>query len=159
MSQEDDPVYADRTGEVFASARAMVDRYLSRFSDRIGAPVPPLDESGYSQLRRGSASIGINVIEPHGVLMFLAPVMPIPATGREALYRRLLELSFLTTSDAAFAIDKERDEVYVRALRRLSGLDYEEFEDLLDTVSRVTDQWDDALRKEFGAAMPTPPMT
>ena len=39
----------------------------------------------------------------------------------------------------------------MRALRRLSGLDYEEFEDLLDTVGKVTDEWDDVLKKEFGA--------
>jgi hypothetical protein len=37
----------------------------------------------------------------------------------------------------------------VRSLRRLSGLDYEEFEDLLETVGRVTDDWDDRLRAEF----------
>ena len=76
--------------------------------------------------------------------------MPVPATGRETFYRRLLELSFLTTADAAFAIDAAKDEVFVRALRRLSGLDYEEFEDLLDTVGRVADEWDDSLKREFG---------
>ena len=38
----------------------------------------------------------------------------------------------------------------VRALRRLSGLDYEEFEDLLYTVGKVADDWDDRLRTEFG---------
>ncbi len=76
--------------------------------------------------------------------------MRVPLTGRESFYRRLLELSFLTTSDAAFAIDAQKDEVFVRALRRLSGLDYEEFEDLLDTVGKVADEWDDTLKKEFG---------
>jgi hypothetical protein len=60
-------------------------------------------------------------------------------------------MSYLTTSDAAFAIDAQKEEVVVRALRRLSGLDYEEFEDLLDTVGKVADAWDDALRDEFGA--------
>jgi hypothetical protein len=75
--------------------------------------------------------------------------MKVPLTGREAFYRRVLELSFLTTSDAAFAIDAEKDELYVRALRRLSGLDYEEFEDLLDTVGKVADEWDDVLQAEF----------
>jgi hypothetical protein len=84
------------------------------------------------------------------VLLFVAPVMPVPHTGREALYRKLLDLSFLATSDAAFAVDAHRDEVVVRALRRLSGLDYEEFEDLLETVGKVADDWDDALRAEFG---------
>jgi hypothetical protein len=62
---------------------------------------------------------------------------------------RLVELSFLTTSDAAFSIDSQKDEVFVRALRRLSGLDYEEFEDLLDTVGKVADEWDDVLEREF----------
>jgi len=145
------PVYADRaTSQTFADARSMVNAYLTRFAGRAGTSLEALDESGYTQVKKGSASVGINVLDDHGVLLFLAPVMKVPLTGREALYRRVLELSFLTTSDAAFAIDAEKDEVYVRALRRLSGLDYEEFEDLLDTVGKVADEWDDLLTAEFG---------
>jgi hypothetical protein len=150
-------VYADRTtGQVFADATAMVNAYLERFAERGGMPMQPLDEHGYTQARKGSATIGLNVLDDHGLLLLLAPVMPVPgAPGdnkREAFYRRLLELSFLSTADAAFAIDAAKDEVFVRALRRLSGLDYEEFEDLLDTVGRVADEWDDALKREFGKA-------
>jgi hypothetical protein len=146
------PIYADRaTGQTFPDARAMVNAYLQRFGGRAGATLEPLDESGYTQVRKGSANVGVNVLEDHGVLLMLAPVMPVPVTGRETFYRRLLELSFLATSDAAFAIDQQKDEVYVRSLRRLSGLDYEEFEDLLDTVGKVADEWDDLLKKEFGA--------
>lgn len=145
------PVYADRAaGQTFADARTMVNAYLSHFAERAGTKLEALDESGYTQVKKGSASIGVNVLDDHGVLLFLAPVMKVPLTGRESLYRRILELSFLTTSDAAFAIDAEKDEVYVRALRRLSGLDYEEFEDLLDTVGKVADEWDDVLNAEFG---------
>jgi len=145
------PVYVDRaTGQTFADARAMVNAYLAHFAERAGTVVEPLDEAGYTQVKKGSASVGINVLDDHGVLLFLAPVMKIPLTGRESLYRRILELSFLTTSDAAFAVDAEKDEIYVRALRRLSGLDYEEFEDLLDTVGKVADEWDDLLTAEFG---------
>jgi hypothetical protein len=128
----------------------MVNAYLAKYAERSGAKADPLDEAGYTQVRKGSASVGINVLEDHGVLLFLAPVRPVPLTGREAFYRRLLELSFLTTSDAAFAIDGQRDEVFTRALRRLSGLDYEEFEDLLATVANVADDWDDRLKAEFG---------
>src|SRR6185369_5412760 len=58
---EDAPIYSDRTtGQVFASARAMVDAYLKRFSERSGAELHPLDENGYTQTRKGSASIGVN---------------------------------------------------------------------------------------------------
>jgi hypothetical protein len=151
MPQE--PLYSDRaTGKTFPDARSMVNAFIERFASRAGAQLQPLDASGYTQVKKGSASVGINVLEDHGVLLLLAPVMPVPKTRREELYRRLLELSFLTTADAAFAIDAEKDEVYVRALRRLSGLDYEEFEDLLDTVGKVTDEWDDLLKKDFAGS-------
>ncbi len=144
------PIFSDRTtGQIFEDGRTMVDAYIGRYSARTGAALPPLDDTGYTQLRRGSASVGVNVLDDHGVLLLLAPVIPVVAHGREAFYRRLLELSFLATSDAAFAIDAQKDEVYLRAVRRLSGLDYEEFEDLIETVGRVADEWDGALRKEF----------
>jgi hypothetical protein len=127
----------------------MVNAYLARFSERMDFDVEPLNETGYTHTRMGTASIGVNVLDDHGMLLILAPLMPVPKTGREALYRRLLELSFLTSAEASFAIDAAKDEVFVRALRRLSGLDYEEFEDLLETVGRVADEWDDVLRREF----------
>ena len=150
MSTPTTPIYADRaTGQVFESARAMVNAYIARYGERSSLVLDPLDESGYTQLRKGSVSVGVNVLEDHGVLLFLAPVMAVPAHSRETFYRRLLELSFLATSDAAFAVDSQRDEVFARSLRRLSGLDYEEFEDLLETVGKVADEWDDVLKKEF----------
>ena len=145
------PIYADRaTGQTYPDARSMIDAYLARFGERAGATLAPLDAAGYTQVKKGSATVGVNVLDDHGVLMMLAPVMPVPATRREEFYRRLLELSFVTTSDAAFSIDASKDEVYARALRRLSGLDYEEFEDLLETVGKVADEWDDLLQHEFG---------
>ncbi|MFO0757084.1 MAG: YbjN domain-containing protein [Byssovorax sp.] len=151
------PIYADRnSGEKFADATSMVNAYLGRFAQRAalaehGQPViPALDETGYAQVQRGSAIIGINVLEDRGVLMVFSPIMPVPVTGREAFYRRLLELSFVTTSDASFAINSQQDEVVVRCLRRLSALDYEEFEDILATVGEVADRWDDELIREYG---------
>lgn len=145
------PVFADRTsGQHYANAFEMIDAYLTRFAEVTGAPIEPLDATGYTQIKRGSAHIGVNVLEDNGVLMLLAPIMEVPAEGRERFYRKLLELSFLATSDAAFAIDGKKDLVYVRALRRLSALDYEELEDLLQTVGTIADDWDDELKREFG---------
>ena len=152
------PIYADRnSGETFADAKGMVNAYLARVAARTtlradGGPVlaPVLDATGYAHVQRGSATIGINVLDAQGVLMVFAPIMPVPITGREAFYRRLLELSFVTTSDAAFAVNTHQDEVVVRCLRRLSALDYEEFEDILATVGEVADRYDDELIREFG---------
>lgn len=142
--------YEDRgSGRSYRDATDMVNDYLRRFGEAVGVELDPLDEDGYTDVRRGSATVGINVLEEHGILLFLSRIMDVPKEGREAFYRRLLELNFLVTSDAAFAIDKDKEAVYLRALRRLSGLDFEEFEDLLHTMATVSDEWDDRLAELF----------
>ncbi len=148
MTAEGAATYADRdTGAVYKTAFEMIDAYLARFSANASLEPPvQLDVTAYAQVKRGGARIGVNVLEENGVLMMLAPVATVPKDGREGFYRRILEQSFLATADAAFAIDGEKDIVYVRALRRLSGLDYEEFEDLLVTVGTVADDWVEKLK-------------
>jgi hypothetical protein len=131
------------------SSRARIGEYLRRFGAEVGVEIPAPDPDGYSQVKRGSAVVGINVLEDRGVLMLLAPMLPVPSSRREELYRFLLEKNFLSTSDAAFAIDEARDAVCLRAMQRLDGIRYEEFTALLDTVSRLADQYDDELRARF----------
>ena len=145
------PVYQDRfTGEKFPDARTMISRYLVKFCEHTKLPTIELDATGHADVQRGSATIGINVLDEQGVLMIFAPVMDVPITGREAFYRTLLDMSFVTTQDAAFAIDGPRNKVVLRVLRRLSALDFEEFEDLLVTVGQVADHFDDRLISEYG---------
>lgn len=145
-------IYQDRqTGRVYRDATDMVNDYVRRFGEVVQVQLEPLDDDGYTEVKRGSATVGINVLDEHGILLFLSRIMDIPPDGRESFYRRLLELNFLVTSDGAFAIDKDRDAVYLRALRGLSGLDYEEFEDLLNTIATVADEWDDRLTELFPA--------
>lgn len=146
------PIYSDRlSGENFADATSMVNAYLRRYvakfppSSSADDEVTSLDDGGYAQLQRGTVVIGINVLERQGVLMIFAPIMAVPALGREMFYRQLLELSFVRTSDAAFAIDAARDEVVVRCLRRLSALDFEEFEDIVTTIGNVAAEWQEKL--------------
>ena len=150
--------YVDRdTGQSFPDARGLINEYIERFSrkvsDAAGTDIKfdPLDADGYSSVTRGSATIGINVMEEQGLLLFLSRIMTVPAQNRAELYRRLLELNYLATSDGAFAIEKESETVYLRALRSLVGLDYDEFEDMLHTVATVADEWDDKLLAEFPA--------
>ena len=144
------PIYQDRQSQrVYRDATEMVNDYIARFAEAVGVPLEPLDADGYTDVRRGSATVGVNVLEEHGILLFLSKIMDVPREDRETFYRRLLELNFLVTSDGAFAIDRDKDAVYLRALRRLSGLDYEEFEDLLHTIASVADEWDDRLSELF----------
>ncbi|MFW5925131.1 MAG: YbjN domain-containing protein [Myxococcota bacterium] len=149
----DAPVFQDtRHGRVYRDAEEMVNDYLARFGQVVGVQLHPLDPQGYTEVTRGSATVGINVLTDHGVLVFLSRIMDIPDPAPDDLFRHLLELNFLATSDAAFAIDRERGAIYLRALRRLTGLDYEEFEDLLHTVATVADEWDDRLAQLYPSA-------
>lgn len=139
--------YQDRqSGRVYANAIDMVNDYIARFGGAVGIRLRPLDESGYADIRHGSATVGINVLIPRGLLVFLSRIADVPAEGREAFYRKLLELNFLATGDGAFAIDRHRDAVYLRAMRPLSGLDYEEFAAMLHNLATVADTWDDRLQ-------------
>jgi hypothetical protein len=136
------------------SHRDIINDYVKRFSEMVGVEMQPLDEEGFTAIKRGSATVGINLLLDHGIIVFLAPIMQIPERSQADFFRRLLELNFLSTSDGAFAIDRKTGLVHLRALRGLEGLDFEEFTDILDTVGAVADEWDDKLRAEFGGPPP-----
>jgi hypothetical protein len=78
------------------------------------------------------------------VLLVLAKVATAPALDL-ALARRLLTASFVETGDAAFALHPQSGDLYLRVLRGLEGLDYEEFEDLVHSIAKTADHWDDQL--------------
>jgi hypothetical protein len=117
----------------------MVNDYIRRFGESVSVELHPLDSDGYTDLRHGALVIGVNACVDRNVLLILARMAPVPAAGQEnaALYRKLLELNFLATRACCFAIDEERKILYLRAMRPLDGLDYEEFVDLLETVASV----------------------
>jgi hypothetical protein len=127
----------------------IVGAYLERFAGDRNLSLPPLGADGVAQVQRGSAVVTIRVLADRGLLLLLARVAEAPAPS-EALYRRLLEASFLSTGDAAFAIHDKTGDVYLRILRSLDLLDYEEFEDLVHTIAIVADEWDDRLKQEAG---------
>ena len=126
---------------------AQVASYLDRFAKERDLALPPLSPEGVAHLQRGSAVVKIQVMPDQGVLMILARVGPAPAPGDEARLRELLTASFTATGDAAFALHPETGEIYLRVLRSLFSLDYEEFEDLVHTIATVADDWDDRLAK------------
>lgn len=152
-------IYFDRdTGKGHTTAGKLIDAYIARFSSRVSAAAgkeikfSPLDSDGYSFVVRGSATVGINVLEDRGVLLLLSKIMSVPADRRTEFYKTLLELNYSATSNGAFALDKETETVYLRASRSIAGLDYEEFEDMLHSVATVADEWDDKLAAKFGGA-------
>jgi Tir chaperone protein (CesT) family len=99
-------------------------------------------------IQRGSAVVSIHVLADKGVLLLLSRVAKEPKLD-EAKARRLLGLSFVETGDAAFALHPQTGDLYLRILRGLDGLDYEEFEDIVHSIAKTADQWDDKLAAEL----------
>jgi hypothetical protein len=118
--------------------------FLARFGKDRNVSLPPLSDEGIGSIQRGSAVVTIHVHADQGVLLVLAKVATAPALD-EARARRLLTASFVSTGDAAFALHPQTGDLYLRILRGLAGLDYDEFEDLVDSIARTADHWDDQL--------------
>ncbi|MBN2530256.1 MAG: YbjN domain-containing protein [Deltaproteobacteria bacterium] len=149
-------VFIDRdTNQSYETAKDLVNAYIERFGKGVSAVTgtevrfEPLDADGFTRVKRGSATVGINVMSQADALIFVARIMKTPATRTEECYRRLLELNYTATSEAAFAVEKSTDTICLRAQRTISGLDYDEFEEMLSTIATVADEWDDPLIREF----------
>jgi hypothetical protein len=124
-------------------ARARVAEYLARFARDRDLTLPPLGADGTGSIQRGSAVVTIHVLDDKQVLLLLAKVKAAPVP--DALAKQLLTASFVETGDAAFAIHPQTGDVYLRILRGLDGLDFEEFEDLVSSIAKTADAWDDKL--------------
>ena len=82
------------------------------------------------------------------VLLLLSKVAAAPALDVDKA-KKLLAASFVETGDAAFALHPHTGDLYLRILRGLEGLDYEEFEDIVHSIAKTADHWDDKLKAEL----------
>jgi hypothetical protein len=131
-----------------ADPRARVADYLARFGRERNLNLPPLDDDGVGLIQRGSAVVSIHVLADKGVLLLLSRIAKAPKLD-EAKAIRLLTLSFVETGDAAFALHPQTGDLYLRILRGLDNLDYEEFEDIVHSIAKTADHWDDKLIDEL----------
>jgi hypothetical protein len=135
---------------VASASRARLDALLARFCSAHGLPETRLNDAGYTEVATARSRVRINLIEPHDTVLLLAPIMPAPERGGAPLYRRLLELSFLATGPAAFAVDKKTDQVFLRAMSPLDALDDAGFEAMMLGVGDGADAHGELLRRQFG---------
>jgi hypothetical protein len=129
-------------------SRARVAEFLDRFGRERNITLPPLSDDGVGSIQRGSAIVTIHVLGERGVLLLLAKVASAPELDADKA-KRLLTASFVETGDAAFALHPQSQDLYLRILRGLDGLDYEEFEDVVQSIAEAADRWDDKLAAEL----------
>jgi hypothetical protein len=124
--------------------KARVAEFLDRFGRERNLTLPKMSDDGVGSIQRGSAIVSIHVLADRGVLLLLARVAKAPELDL-ARAKTLLTASFVETGDSAFALHPQTGDVYLRILRGLDGLDYEEFEDLVHSIAQTADTWDDKL--------------
>ena len=128
--------------------RARIAEYLDRFGRERNLNLPPLAEDGVGSIQRGSAVVTIHVLADKNILLLLSRIAKQP-TLDEARAKKLLAASFTETGDAAFALHPQTGDLYLRVLRGLEGLDYEEFDELVHSIAESADAWDDRIAAEL----------
>lgn len=124
--------------------RVRIAEFLDRFGRERNLNLPPLSDEGVGTLQRCSAVVSIHVLDSKGVLLLLSRVAQQPKLDDGKL-KKLMQASFTETGDAAFALHPQTGDLYLRILRGLEGLDYEEFEDLVHSIAQTADHWDDKI--------------
>ena len=139
----------------------VVERYVERWSSAHGLSAAQLAEKNDADdsaaepasawhFVAGSGLIHIAHDHHRSELAISATLMPLPANAqsRHDLCRRVLTLNLHHTGEARFALD--RDQLVVTTRRPTLGLDFHEFQSLVECVARAADDFDDELREEFG---------
>jgi hypothetical protein len=126
-------------------APALVADYIERYSKESGVVLTKNGDAWFGKF--GSARVTIQVV-PGEELRVSSPFLNLPRKGTQAALRRILELNLTSTGGARFALDG--GQLFVVWSRPLEGLDYEEFTAGLGSVARTSDDYDEALRKEWG---------
>ena len=104
------------------------------------------------QIYRGSSFTVINLDFDSNSLRVISPIIFLPQQNILALYRLCLEMNFSLTNCALYAYN---DTIGIVHQRSLNGLDYEEFREIIDYLTYVSDDLDDKFKEEFGATMYT----
>ncbi len=119
--------------------------------DPAASRIPVQDGFGW-RFTYGSAQVEVYITtkQETDYLQVVCPVMYLPHHGLLAFYRRLLELNMIVPN-IRFGV--YGDIVYLYAERTLAGLDLQETHEIISTLTRNADEYDNRLVAEFGGRL------
>ncbi len=140
---------SDKDGELGLNPQEIIETVISGL-DQSGNPlVNHSDDSSIWKFTYGSATIYVQLTgtQADSTLTIWSPVLTLPVQNPSGLYEKLLELNWLSTLEARFAIFEQQ--VMVLASRTLAGISPGEIARGITIVATLADDYDDALQAEF----------
>lgn len=116
------------------------------------AMVSHTDAAYLWKFKYGSVEVFVQLtgLSDEDTMTVWAAVMKFPVKDEAQLMRKLLEMNWMGTFEACFAIFEEQ--VVVLSTRTLAELSPGEISRLITIVATIADENDEALQAEFGAA-------
>lgn len=116
------------------------------------AMVSHTDAAYLWKFKYGSVEVFVQLtgLSDEDTMTVWAAVIKLPVKDEARLMRRLLEMNWMGTFEACFAIFEEQ--VVVLSTRTLAELSPGEISRLITIVATIADENDEALQAEFGAA-------
>jgi Putative bacterial sensory transduction regulator len=129
--------------------------------DEIEAVISSLDHSDSAMVNRGengrlwkfqygSVEVFVQVtgMKPEDTFTTWASLLPLPAKNEAKLMRQVLEMNWLATLDAKFAIMGNR--IVIAMSRPVADLSASEISRAITLVATIADDYDDVFKAEYG---------
>jgi hypothetical protein len=136
------------------SHKEVVETIISSLDQYDNALVNHSNEGYIWKFKYGSVDVFVQLTGNQDEDTFTAwsPVLQLPVENEPQLFRKLLEMNWLTTAEAQFGIFNQQ--VMVLASRSVVDLSSSEISRVITMVATIADDHDEALQAEFSASAP-----
>lgn len=123
--------------------------FIHQLGLSLNLPDLALDDNNVCRLVCDGHPIDFEKLPDSEDLFIIAEVCPLPPTGRETLFRRLLEGNRygIETADATLSLDPDQNAIILHRKLDMTHLDYAAFTDLVSLFYARLLHWKDLVQK------------
>ena len=133
-----------------------VNHFLTIVEEAIGKlgidpKITRTQQKGQWVVQKGTATIAIDIFttrQVNGPLFFgvMSPIMKVPESDKIPFFQEILSLNHQMIN-AAFSV--QQDHLFIRATRRIDGMDQQEAFDMITMVGQTADDYDERLQAKY----------